>query len=67
MPKSKLTEKDAAITKRSQIDSLIKTYKQNLRSKDERDLFDHFMLGTLEKGQQNRIDAIINKVAKGKK
>ncbi len=63
----KLTEKDAAITKRSQIDSLIKTYKQNLRSKDERDLFDHFMLGTLEKGQQNRIDAIINKVAKGKK
>ena len=63
----KLTEKDAAITKRSQIDSLIRTYKQSLRSKDERDLFDHFMLGTLEKGQQNRIDGIIKKVVKGKK
>ena len=63
----KLTEKDAAITKRSQIDSLIKTYKQNLRSKNERDLFDHFMLGTLQKGQQNRIDGIIKKVVKGKK
>ena len=63
----KLTEKDAAITKRSQLDSLIKTYKQTLKNKDERDLFDHFMLGTLQKGQQNRIDALIKKQTKGKK
>ena len=62
----KLTEKDAAITKRSQLDSLISKYKQGLKTKDERDLFDHFMLGTLNRGQQDRVDKLIKKQLKNK-
>jgi len=56
-------DKESSITKRADMDSRIKRYKNNeLETKAERDLFDQFMLGTLNRGRMESMNTVLKRL-----